>query len=79
MGEPVSGDARLGLWIGAHAAKRLLPYPGLLLGRQLLKKNLNCSYSTSGRKLATLYFWLRMTLAGNRARSLAGGHHDESL
>ena len=36
-----------------------------------LKKNLNCSYSTSGRNVTKLYFWLRTTLAGYVCRRLS--------
>ena len=36
-----------------------------------MKKNLNCSYRTIGKKLARLYFWLRTMLGGYRALNLS--------
>lgn len=38
-----------------------------------LKKNLNCSYKTTGKKVNMLYFWLRTMLGGKRDWSFSVG------
>ena len=40
-----------------------------------LKKNLNCSYRTTGKKVNILYFWLRTMLGGKLDWSFSAEHN----